>query len=199
MRVAFPDHPALRDAPLEAWTAEPRKYGFHATLKPPFALAAGADEEELVSAVRAFAATRRAFDGGPLQAAAIGAFVALKPAGPAPALADLADACVRAFDRFRAPASADERARRLQSPLTPSQIENLDRWGYPYVFADFRFHMTLSGPLHLEDRELFIAAMRDLYAPLARPLFVDGVALFKQAEPSRAFSILERFAFAGDD
>jgi hypothetical protein len=59
--------------------------------------------------------------------------------------------------------------------------------------------MTLSGPLHLEDRELFIAAMRDLYAPLARPLFVDGVALFKQAEPSRAFSILERFAFAGDD
>jgi putative phosphonate metabolism protein len=195
-RVAFPDHRALRAAPLESWTAEPRKYGFHATLKPPFALAEGVDEEELIEAARAFAATRRAFDGGSLHAAAIGAFVALKPKGPAPALSGLADACVETFDRFRAPAGAAERERRLQSPLTPSQIANLDRWGYPYVFADFRFHMTLSGPLHLEDRELFVAAVRDLYAPLARPLLVDGIALFKQADASRAFTVLERFSFA---
>ena len=57
-RVAFPDHQALRAAPLEAWTAEPRKYGFHATLKPPFALAAGVDEAALVAAMRAFAAAQ---------------------------------------------------------------------------------------------------------------------------------------------
>ena len=195
-RVDFPDHPALRSAPLEAWTAEPRKYGFHATLKPPFALAPGADEGELVAAVREFAATQAPFDAGPPRVAAIGAFVALKPAGPAPGLSRLADACVETFDRFRAPASAAERARRLQSPLTPSQIENLDRWGYPYVFADFRFHMTLSGPLHEEDRALFSAAMRELYAPYAGPLVVDGIALFKQADSSSAFTILERFAFA---
>jgi len=195
-RVGFPDHPALRAAPLEAWTAEPRKYGFHATLKPPFALAPGVDESVLVAAAREFAATQAPFDAGPLRVAAIGAFVALKPARPAPGLSHLADSCVEAFDRFRAPASAAERARRLQSPLTPSQIENLDRWGYPYVFADFRFHMTLSGPLHEEDRALFSAAMRDLYAPLARALVVDGVALFKQVEPSDAFVVLERFAFA---
>jgi putative phosphonate metabolism protein len=195
-RVDFPDHPALRTAPLEAWTAEPRKYGFHATLKPPFALAPGADEAALAAAAREFAATQASFDAGPLRVSAIGAFVALKPAGPAPGLSRLADSCVEAFDRFRAPASAAERARRLQSPLTPSQIENLDRWGYPYVFADFRFHMTLSGPLHEDDRTLFAAAMGDLYVPFARPLVVDGIALFKQAEPSGAFAVLERFAFA---
>jgi putative phosphonate metabolism protein len=195
-RVAFPDHPALRGAPLEAWTAEPRRYGFHATLKPPFALAPGVDEAELVVAARAFAATRTPFDAGPLRVAPIGAFVALKPGGPAPGLSRLADAAVEAFDRFRAPASAAERARRLQSPLTPSQIVNLDRWGYPYVFADFRFHMTLSGPLHEADRALFSAAACDLYAPCARSLVVDGIALFRQADPSRAFTILERFAFA---
>lgn len=198
-RVDFANHPTLRAAPLEAWTAEPRKYGFHATLKPPFALAPGADEAALVAAMRTFAAAQAPFDAGPLRVSAIGAFVALKPAGPAPDLSRLADSCVEAFDRFRTPTSAAERARRLQSPLTPSQIENLDRWGYPYVFADFRFHMTLSGPLHEEDRALFSAAMRDLYAPYARPLVVDGIALFRQAEPSSAFTVLERFAFAKAD
>jgi putative phosphonate metabolism protein len=197
LRAPFADHPALRDKPLEAWTAEPRKYGFHATLKPPFELAPGVGETELVGAVRDFAATKAPFDAGDLRVGAIGAFVALKPAGPALDLSRLADACVEAFDRFRAPLGAAERARRLQSPLTPRQTANLDRWGYPYVFADFRFHMTLSGPLHEEDRGLFVAAMGDLYAPLARPLVVDGIALFRQAEASSAFVLAERFEFAG--
>ena len=195
-RAAFPDHPLLRDAPIDAWTADPRKYGFHATLKPPFALTPGASETALIEAVRDFAGEQTPFDAGLLRVAPIGAFVALKPAGPAPGLSRLADACVEAFDRFRAPASPAERARRLQSPLTASQIENLDRWGYPYVFADFRFHMTLSGPLHEEDRQRFAAAMSELYASLARPLLVDGIALFQQSEGSNSFVILERFAFA---
>jgi putative phosphonate metabolism protein len=195
-RVSFADHPLLRGKPLEAWTTEPRKYGFHATLKPPFELAQDAGEPALIEAVRAFAAEQAPFDALPLRIASIGAFVALTPAAAAPELSRLADSCVETFDRFRAAAGADERARRLQSPLTPRQIENLDRWGYPYVFADFRFHMTLSGPLHLDDRELFAAAMRDLYAPVARPLVVDGIALFRQADMASAFAILERFEFA---
>lgn len=195
-RMAFPDHPLLQGAPLEAWTAEPRKYGFHATLKPPFSLASGSDEGGLIDAARDFATAQTSFDAGALRVAPIGAFVALKTAAPAPGLSRLANSCVEAFDRFRAPASPAERARRLQSPLTASQIENLDRWGYPYVFADFRFHMTLSGPLHEEDRELFAAAMSELYAPLARPLLVDGIALFRQSEEANSFAILERFEFA---
>lgn len=196
VRMEFPDHPLLRRAPLEDWTAEPRQYGFHATLKPPFALAPGASEAALIDAARDFAGTQTPFDAGLLRVASIGAFVALTPAGPAPELCRLADACVEAFDRFRAPPSAAERARRLQSPLTPRQIENLERWGYPYVFADFRFHMTLSGSLQPEDRERFAAAMAELYGPLARPLVVDCVALFRQAEAGGAFVVQERFEFA---
>ena len=45
----------------EEWhgfTASPRRYGFHATLKAPFALAPGRSEDELHEAVRAFAAAR---------------------------------------------------------------------------------------------------------------------------------------------
>ena len=194
-RVAFPDHPLLRGAPLEGWTAEPRRYGFHATLKPPFALAEGEDLAGLLAAARGFAAGRAAFEAGRLRVATIGAFVALIPAAPAPALSALADDCVAAFDRFRAPADAAERARRLSGPLNPRQIENLDRWGYPYVFADFRFHMTLSGPLGEADRALFARAMAELYAPIDRPLVVDGITLFQQ-DQTGAFVILERFGFS---
>jgi len=191
----FPESSLLRGAPLARWTAEPRKYGFHATLKPPFFLAPDASPAALQEALRDLAKTRTPFDAGPLRVAAIGAFVALTPVGPAPELSALADACVEAFDRFRAPPSEAERARRLQSRLTARQIGNLDRWGYPYVFADFRFHMTLSGPLPAQERDRFAAAMSELYAPLARPLVVDGVALFEQAEPSSGFVLCERFAF----
>jgi len=196
-RVDFPDHRLLRGAPLEAWTAAPRRYGFHATLKPPFALAEGAGEAALVAATRAFAANQAPFEAGRLRVATIGAFVALTPAAPAPGLARLAGECVAAFDAFRAPARAWERARRLNGALTPRQVENLDRWGYPYVFADFRFHMTLSGPLGEADRARFAEAMRELYAPIDRPLVVDAIALFHQADETGAFVILERFALSG--
>ena len=40
--VAQPDLPGLVDLPgLADLTAEPRKYGFHGTIKPPFRLAGG--------------------------------------------------------------------------------------------------------------------------------------------------------------
>ena len=47
----------------EGWvdrTAEPRRYGFHATLKPPFVLAEGARLDDLLDAAATFAAAPRA-------------------------------------------------------------------------------------------------------------------------------------------
>ena len=72
-------------------------------------------------------------------------FTAIVPGRANPAVNALAADCTTIFDAFRAPMSPQERARRLASGLNQSQIENLDRWGYPYLFADFRFHMTLTG------------------------------------------------------
>ena len=40
----------------QVFTASPRRYGFHATLKAPFVLKEGRSEAELVEGVRAFAA-----------------------------------------------------------------------------------------------------------------------------------------------
>lgn len=45
-----------------AVTADPRLYGFHATLKPPFRLAQGATAGELRRRLRDFAAAQRPFE-----------------------------------------------------------------------------------------------------------------------------------------
>src|SRR5208283_3593598 len=75
---------------LEAWrkvTSEPRRFGFHATLKAPFRLRADLDVFDLMDAVAGFASRRVPFDAGRLQVGHMAAgeeraFVVLKPEGP---------------------------------------------------------------------------------------------------------------------
>jgi len=182
---------AGRDAPFIAqpgasWpekVREPRAYGFHATLKPPFRLAAGRDPCELNAELDAFAKSQEPIDVGLLDVRALAAFIALVPATPCPALDQLAGACVRHFDRFRAPMDGQERARRLAAPLTERQLNNLDRWGYPYLLDDFRFHMTLTGPLPDDERAQALQWLTAAFAsrPAARHLVLDRLVVAHQA------------------
>ncbi len=161
---------------------EPRVYGFHATLKPPFRLADDVTFDDLKAAFDAFAPSQSVVDVGPLQVRAIGAFIALTPAGPCPALDALAGACVRAFDRLRAPMNERERERRLAAPLTERQKQHLDRWGYPYVFEDFRFHMTLTGPLAEDARTRALEWLSEAFtqAPAVQRLILDRLVIARQ-------------------
>ena len=151
----------------EEWlglTAEPRRYGFHATMKAPFRLPADIDEDALVAALREFVRTEAPFTVT-LQMSVLGDFVALTPAGEAPAIAALERRVVEGFERFRAPLTEDELARRLRSPLSARQRDLLARYGYPYVHEEFRFHMTLTGRV---PRPLEIAAALDDGVPQTR-------------------------------
>ena len=173
-------------------TAEPRKYGFHATLKAPFDLADGIGEAELYDEVTAFArrtATAR-IDG--LAVTAIGSFVALTPLGDTNELNQLASNIVDHFDRFRTPLSAQDRERRLQSPLTTRQITHLDRYGYPYVHADFHFHMTLTNALHEEDRVAMRLCLEDAFqSEVSNGVkAIDRLCLFRQETQSSRFRII---------
>jgi hypothetical protein len=161
---------------------EPRAYGFHATLKAPFRLAAGSIESDLETALDAFAKSRSQIDAGPLEVRSIGSFIALAPVALCPALDQLADACVQHFDRFRAPMNAQERARRLTAPLSEPQMINLDSWGYPFVFDDFQFHMTLTGPLVGDDRAQTLHWLTAEFAsrPAARRLVLDRLVVAHQ-------------------
>jgi len=181
--------------PRERWaemTRDARLYGFHGTLKPPMVLAGGRTAEGLGAALAQFASEIANLPPVPLQVSAIGGFLALLPREPAPALKRLADLAVERFDRFRAPATPAELARRRQVPLSTRQEEYLARWGYPYVFDEYRFHMTLTSRLSDAERHRVAAYLTDLLAPaLAEPVPL-AMALFTQDQAGAPFQLTRR-------
>lgn len=194
-RLALPGIEAGEAAEM---TAEPARYGFHATLKAPFRLRSSRSVGELCAAVDAFAAGNAPVSVGQMRVQAMGAFVALKPSGACPAVDEMAANCVRTFDEFRAPLTAQERERRLQGSLNARQIELLDSWGYPYVLDQFRFHMTLAGPLSEARREAWQRALADAFAALKdEPVIVDSIALVQQDDPAGRFRVVHRARLAG--
>lgn len=191
----FPDQPLFHDPLSLAWSAEPRRYGLHGTMKAPFDLAEERTEGQLRAALAEFAAERHpvAFD---LKLALVGHFLALVPAAPSRPLRHLADDCVRHFDPFRAPLTPEDRERRHPEGLIERQVENLDTWGYPYVFDDFQFHMTLTSDLDPADRHRLEPVLQDLLAAVPLRLTVASLSLVTQADPEGRFVVADRFPFA---
>lgn len=161
----------------DAVTAAPRKYGFHATLKPPFRLADGTDRPALERAVTELARTRAPVRGATLKLSRLGRFLALVPAEACAAIDDLAAACVTELDGFRAPAEPAELARRRGRGLSPEREENLRLWGYPHVLGAFRFHMTLTGPLAETELALWETRLAHLLPVLPAPVEIADLAL----------------------
>lgn len=187
--LSFPD--GIGAADWRELTEDPRKYGFHATLKAPTALAPGKREDELVAACVAFAAEPRAIPVIKPVVDVIEGFIAIVPAVPTATLQDLAADCVRDFDSFRAPLTEADRVRRNPSRLTSRQCDYLDQWGYPYVFEEFRFHMTLTGRLDDDRRPSILAMLRDRFQRTGlKEVSIDRIALFRQDATDHRFRII---------
>ena len=184
----------------EIWraaTSDPRLYGFHATLKPPFSLTAAFREPELLERVQVFAKAQKAFAAPALKVSSLSSFLALTLSEPSPALEALAEACVREFDEFRAPPLEEEVARRRHSKLSPKHLEYLRKWGYPYVMEEWRFHMTLTSSLEPGTFEDLGAHLKDLFSSHCRdPLLVDSLCVFEQSDAGAPFHVVERFPFS---
>ena len=193
--LPFPED-VLRTVPdWQALSADPRKYGFHATLKAPLPLADGKTESELLAACADFADIPRPIPViRPVVGSIIG-FIAVTPAERSSELEALAAECVSAFDSFRAPLTPEERKRRNQHNLTPRQRDYLERWGYPYVMEEFRFHMTLTGRLDTARRGPILAMLRRRFATIGlERLAIDRIALFRQDNALSRFRILRDFS-----
>ena len=154
----------LSEADWAALTAEPRRYGFHATLKAPFRLRSEFTEDDLVAELRDLAAAITRFPRFDPTVDLIAGFVAIVSQSRAAAVDRLAADCLTRFDRFRAPLTADEKARRTAAGLSAAQAAHLERWGYPYVLEEFRFHMTLTGHLAVDRRAAIHALLRQAFA-----------------------------------
>jgi len=193
--LPFPD--GLEPADWRELTQDPRKYGFHATLKAPMALAPGRREEELVAACAAFAETPRIIPVIEPVVDCISGFIAVVPARLSSELQAFAADCVRTFDPFRAPLTEEDRARRNPSKLTEPQRRYLDHWGYPYVLEEFRFHMTLTGSLDAERRPPVLAMLQDRFSRTGiRSLPIDRIALFRQSGAHARFRVLAAWPLA---
>ena len=187
-----PDAFAADAALWRELTQEPRRYGFHATLKAPFHLSPSCTEAQLTSAFVSFAALGHAVGRIAPEVALLSGFVAVVPRQASDAVAALADKCTTMFDAFRAPMSARERARRVAANLSQSQMHNLERWGYPYLFRDFRFHMTLTGKLAGARANAALSRLRRGFAAACgeQELAIDRLALLRQDGEQAPFRVI---------
>ena len=188
--------PALQ-ANTDLWdtlTAEPRRYGFHATLKAPFHLSPSCTEHQLISALHSFAGLGHIIPSLRPEIQMLGGFAAMIPERDSPAIDELASKCTTIFDAFRAPMSAQERARRMAAGLNQSQLANLDRWGYPYSFTEFRFHMTLTGKVDVERRDDVLATLRKALGRSCkdRTLEIERISLMRQGDADSSFRVIEQ-------
>lgn len=199
--VPSPAISRLSGARWAALTEEPRRYGFHGTLKAPFHLAEGRTEADLLADLTCLAKGLAPVVLPRLMVAGIGRFVALVPSSPCDALSELAGNVVTRLEPNRAPLREADRARRLKSPLTERQMHYLDRYGYPYVLEEFRFHMTLTGPLEETDRVPVNDALAALFADAGvfegAPVRIDALTLFRQDRRDDRFRIVGRVPLRG--
>lgn len=191
-----PDVPGL-PAPAHDLTATPRRYGLHATIKPPFRLAADTTATQLKSAVASLCATQPPVTLDGLILTRLGRFLALTATGDTSALSALAAQVVQDLDPFRAPPTQAERDRRTPANLTPRQRELLALYGYPYVLEAFRFHITLTGKLARDALTTTESALHTHLAPLLpAPFHIDALTLCGE-DSTGHFHELERRTLSG--
>ena len=187
--VAQPSFPGFSQERLHDLTANARRYGLHATLKAPFFLNQGMTEHNLLLFAARFAECRQAIVLPRLELARIGSFFALVPSRKSLKEQEairhinaLAADAVSFFDPYRAAPSEQEIARRNPQKLSARQRELLVVWGYPYVFEEYRFHITLTGKLNenAESDDMERSLSSYLAAACNEPVVVSGICVCKQ-------------------
>ena len=197
-----PTHADDLRLPARPHVGEPWRYGFHGTLKPPMRVAGS--HEQWLQAVAALAARTPRFAMPPLHVDWLADFIALLPVQPLGGehpLERLADACVLELERFRVPCEPQPPPRRQIAELSKRQRDHLQRYGYPYVLEDWRFHMTLSDgltALDAQEQAALKARARDHFAEaLFVPLVCDSLCVYVEPMQGAPFALCHRFDLAG--
>jgi hypothetical protein len=193
-RGAVP-HPDLPGIDAAAITTEPRRYGFHGTLRAPFRPADGLTQGDIMQALSAVAAALAPVTCTRLRLEILHGFLALTPEGQDGDVQALGAAVVRASNPWRAPLTEAEVARRRPETLTPEQRGYLAKWGYPFVMEEFRFHLTLTN--RLAHPEAVAPAVLAYFAPaLPCPFVIEDLCLFGE-DADGVFHLLHRYALTG--
>lgn len=196
--VSQPEVEGMTSEAFARLTSDPRRYGWHGTLRAPFRLKEGKTLDDVRAALRALCAERKAFDLAPLKVSRAGGFLALRPSRAEPELDGLAGDCVRQMHPLAASLTEEELVRRRRSGLTEAQNQLLQDWGYPYVFGQFRFHLSLTGPLEEwpEDAQELLMTKAEAHFHGLPACRIDRVSLFIEPTPGAQFRLLEQIEFS---
>ncbi len=198
--VAQPKVPGLDAESIMRITQKPTHYGLHATLKPPFYLQQGCTEVELRNAFVEFASRYQAFECGQLVVGQLQQFLALTLVQVSTKLNQLAAECVQSFDAFRKLPSEQELALRRAAGLNEIQLTLLEKWGYPYVMDQFRFHITLTDTINNQQKTILKPFLDSYFkAALIKPLSIKQITLAVQNDRNSPFVVLQRYDLSGWD
>ena len=187
----------LNDFDIKKFTEQPKKYGFHATIKAPFIMKGSKRSTELISAFDEFAEICSPVVLEGLEVKKLGDFLAFRPVGSEEKLNSLVANVVEHFDRFRAPLTQKEIVKRRRTKLTTIQEALMKKWGYPFVMSEFQFHITLTGPLCQNDADMAYSAVRSLFGGIIKePFKVNSLCLAGEDENGR-FHLIKRFELLG--
>ncbi len=193
---AHPDWPGL-PRPADKITQDPARYGFHGTLRAPFRPAPGVTADEIAETVARLAARLAPVVCSGLVLENLHGFLALTPQGCEAALLEFTAAVVEGTEGLRAPLTPAEIARRRPDRLSTRQRALLDRWGYPFVMEEFRFHLTLTDHLPEAEAPQVAAVLAAGFAPvLPRPFVIEDLCLFGEDAAGR-FHLMHRYALTG--
>lgn len=128
---------------LKDYCEQPAKYGFHATLKAPFRLKRNVKTKDFYDVISHIAAQHSRFKIKGLKIVYSKKFTFITSRKPNKLLINLENDLVKHLDTFRAELNKTEIKKRIPDSLTFKQNKYLKEWGYPFVFDQFKFHMTL--------------------------------------------------------
>ncbi len=173
----------------------PYHYGFHATIKPPFQLLEEKSVQYLKLRLQQFADGWRGLVLPSLEVSFMHDFFCLRPSVSCPSLVNLAAEAMYFFKDLGKPLSKDELERRRQAVLSPRQELLLNTWGYPYVFEEFRFHLTLTGKVEDEgERILLEKELQKRFHPgICQDVSLDRLCLFME-EDRAPMRLIETFS-----
>jgi hypothetical protein len=177
--------------------AVPGRYtGLHALFRAPFSLRDDVGLEALKSRLITFAARRKAVETGPLTLARSGRYLVLRPIEPRPALDWLAAQCVNAFEDFAAASVEDDCDDNRH--LSNYQRLLLRSFGHPHVMSEYRFSITLTGPLDTAHLERVSQALWPVMEEIcASGVTVDGLSLFGDAGGRTPMRLIGRYHLGG--
>ena len=84
-------------------------------------------------------------------------------------------------------------AKRQNRPLNQYQEDMLLKWGYPYVFDAFRFHITLTGQINSQLADRLIPFLSSWLDPILEdPFYINDLVLAGEDDNGQFHELLRR-------